>query len=89
MMYKLKIISVLSVTILSYIKSQIITLSAGRHKSHTHAYLIDNWCHTGNFLKAQFANCRIRVIDPVSEENQKFFWEWVLEEIIEKLKENS
>ena len=43
----------------------------------------------GNFLKAQFANCRIGIIDPVSEENQKFFWEWVLEEIIEKLKENS
>ena len=58
---------------------------------HTHirAYLIDNWCHVGNFLEAQFANCRIGVIDPVSEENQKFFWEWVLEEVIQKLQENS
>ena len=62
---------------------------AGRHKSHTHTHLIDNWCRAGNFLKAQFAHCRISVIDPVSEENQKFFWEWVLEEIIEKLKENN
>lgn len=52
-------------------------------------HLIDNWRQAGNFLKAQLADHRVGVIDPVSEENQKFFWEWVLEEVIQKLKEHS
>lgn len=57
--------------------------------NHSHPYLVDHWCHAGDFLKAQFANGRIGVIHPVSEENQKFFWEWVPKEVIQKLKENS
>lgn len=43
----------------------------------------------GNSLKDQFANYRIGIIDPVCEEDQKFFWERVPEEVIQKLKENS
>lgn len=57
--------------------------------NHTHAYLVDHGRHGGDFLQAQFANCRIGVIDPVPEENHKFFWEWVPEEFVEELKENS
>lgn len=56
---------------------------------HTLTCLIDHWRHAGDFLKAQLANRGVGVINPVSEENQKLFWEWVLEEIIQDLKENS
>lgn len=64
------------------------TMMAIAFTDHTLTCLIDNWSHAGDFLKAQLANCRIGVVDPVSEENQKFFWERVLEEVIQKLKEN-
>lgn len=36
---------------------------------HTPTYLVDDGRHAGDLLQAQFAHCRVGVVDPVPEEN--------------------